>query len=250
MDNGWIKIHRKILENPIASRPKYLALWLLLLLKANHKEKKMIFNNTFIVIKEGQFITGRDELSKASGLPSTTVERILKYLENGHQIEQSKTTKYRLITIVNWKEHQGKKEKADIKRTSNGHQMDTNKNEKKVKKVKTSTPARGAVKKDEVFTKEGADILKAFEVINSACRTYYGRPPQRRACEALIKDYGLDRVLDVISKTLPITNGMEYFPTIITPVQLFEKWASLESNIKKYQSKLEGEAKKRGVSLW
>ena len=130
MEQGWIKLHRKILENPIAGRANYLALWIILLLKANHKEKKMIWNNSFIVIKEGQFITGRNELSKQSGIPATTVERILDYLENGHQIEQQKNNKYRLITIVNWKEHQTIDKKVDIKRTSNGHLVDTNKNEK------------------------------------------------------------------------------------------------------------------------
>ena len=130
MEQGWIKLRRKILENPIAGRANYLALWIILLLKANHKEKKMIWNNSFIVIKEGQFITGRNELSKQSGIPATTVERILDYLENGHQIEQQKNNKYRLITIVNWKEHQTIDKKVDIKRTSNGHLVDTNKNEK------------------------------------------------------------------------------------------------------------------------
>lgn len=85
-----------------------------------------MWNNQIIVIKEGQLVTGREKLSKETGIPESTVERILNYLEKEHQIGQQKTTKYRLITIVNWEKYQV----ADNKWTTNGQQMDTYKNDK------------------------------------------------------------------------------------------------------------------------
>ena len=106
MENGWIKLHRKLLSNPIMKRPSWAWLWVVLLLKANHNEKKMIWNDNIVIVKEGQFITGRKELSKETGIPETTIERILDFLETGHQIGQQKKNKFRLITIVNWKEYQ------------------------------------------------------------------------------------------------------------------------------------------------
>lgn len=135
MDNGWIKLHRKLLENPIMKRPLWAWLWVVLLLKANHKETKMIWNNNIIIVKEGQFITGRKELSKTSGIPESTIEDILKYLENSLQIRQQKTTKYRLITIVNWKDYQ----KPDNKATTKQQQSDTNKNDNNEKNDKKNT---------------------------------------------------------------------------------------------------------------
>lgn len=132
MDNGWIKLHRKLLENPIMKKPLWAWLWVVLLLKANHKETKMIWNNNIIIVKEGQFITGRKELSKTSGIPESTIENILKYLENSSQIRQQKTTKYRLITIVNWKDYQ----KPDNKPTTSRQQADTNKNDNNEKNDK------------------------------------------------------------------------------------------------------------------
>ena len=81
-------------------------------------------------------------------------------------------------------------------------------------------------------------LIKSFEGINPACKRMYGIPPQRKACEDLITSYGFERVKNVIEKTLPKTNGLEYFPTITTPLQLRDKWTSLESAIRKYQGKI------------
>ena len=41
-----------------------------------------------MVIKEGQFITGRDVLSKQTGIHPSTIDRILNYFENEQQIEK------------------------------------------------------------------------------------------------------------------------------------------------------------------
>ena len=82
------------------------------------------------------------------------------------------------------------------------------------------------------------EIIKAFEVINPACSRFYGNKTQRTACQDLIDSYSFERVLSIIEKTLPRTNGLEFFPTITTPLQLRDKWASLESAVKKKQSEI------------
>lgn len=137
MRNGWVKLHRKIIENPVANKPNYLALWVWILLLANHQENKFMWNGETIIIKEGQLLCGRKELSMKSGISPSTVERILNYLENEHQIEQQKTNKFRVITVINWKEYQKTDNKMDNRWTTDGQQMDTikkNKNEKNEKK--------------------------------------------------------------------------------------------------------------------
>lgn len=92
------------------------------------------------------------------------------------------------------------------------------------------------IEKDETSSSEEIPILiKAFEVINPASKKFYGNTTQRKACSDLIESYTFDRVLSVIEKTLPKTNGLQFFPTITTPLQLFEKWSTLEIAIKKYQ---------------
>lgn len=138
MDYGYIKLHRKIQYKGYYKKPNHLALWIHLLLNANHKETELIWNGKIQKLKAGQLITGRTKLSKNTGISGTTIERILKMLENGQQIGQQKTNKYRIITIKNWDKYQNNNEKRTAKRTSNGHLTDTNKNDKNDNKKKSS----------------------------------------------------------------------------------------------------------------
>ena len=125
MNNGWIKLHRKILDNPISHRPQWAWIWVVLLLLASHDDKEsFIFDDQQMHLKKGQFITGRKKLSQITGVSETTVERVLDYLEKSRQIGQQKNTKNRVITILNWELYQN----VDNKRTTNGQQTDTIKN--------------------------------------------------------------------------------------------------------------------------
>jgi hypothetical protein len=92
-------------------------------------------------------------------------------------------------------------------------------------------------------------LIKSFETINPDCKNFYGRPPQRLACQFLIDTYGFERVKTVIEKTLPKTNTIKFFPTITTPIQLKEKWASLESQVHKYQSDVLAKKEKYKVAF-
>jgi len=143
---GWIRLHRKLKNSSYYKKSQYVHLWIHLLLSANHQENKFMWNKDIIIIKEGQFLTGRKELSEATGIPETTIERALEFFEkNGHQIEQQKTTKFRIITIVNWKEYQGdnnkKDRKTDNRRTTDGQQTDTNNNDNNDNNDNKSVPA-------------------------------------------------------------------------------------------------------------
>lgn len=77
-----------------------------------------------------------------------------------------------------------------------------------------------------------SEIIKEFEKVNPTCKTYYGNKSQRKSVENLLASYGFEKVKSVIG-VLPKTNTMSYMPTITTPYQLEQKWASLESNLLK-----------------
>jgi hypothetical protein len=149
---GWIKVHRSLKDKGYYKNSSYIHLWIHLLLSVNHEPTEFFWNGKIIYLKPGQFITGRKKISFETGIPETTIERVLNCLESEHQIGQQKTTKYRLITILNWEKWQEVDNKTDSKRTTDGQQTDTNnkgkneKNEKKEREEKSSpTPQEKAI---------------------------------------------------------------------------------------------------------
>lgn len=128
-----------MLDNPLIKKPLYCHLWNILLLLAQHEKSEFIWAGQKCTIETGQLLTGRKKLSEISGVSSASIERILKYLENEHQITQKKTNKFRIITIVNWDKFQNDTTTAqqkDNRRTTEEQQKDTYKNDKNVKNDK------------------------------------------------------------------------------------------------------------------
>lgn len=89
------------------------------------------------------------------------------------------------------------------------------------------------------------EIIKAFEVIDPKNKTYYGNKTQRAACEFLLAEYGLEKVLARIA-VLPRTNVVRFLPHITTPLQLRDKWVQLENDMRrKMADKVESDQKYR-----
>lgn len=132
--DGFIYLHRKLLENPICQKPEYFTVWITLLLKASYTENEVIWNGSLLKLKPGQFITGRKKLSKELHINEYKIERILKYLENAQQITQQTFTKFRIISIVNWSKYQLKDKKYTPKCTTTAQQLHTINKDNKEKK--------------------------------------------------------------------------------------------------------------------
>ena len=133
MDSGWIKLYRKLLDDPLVNKdPDHLAVWIYLLLEATHADIKRDFNGRIITLNPGQLITGRKTIAKQFDISETKVQRILKAFENGQQIEQQTTGRGRLITIINWSKYQvseqQNEQQVNNKRTTSEQQVNTNKN--------------------------------------------------------------------------------------------------------------------------
>ncbi|NCC59999.1 MAG: hypothetical protein EOM12_03480 [Verrucomicrobiae bacterium] len=141
-DFGWVKIHRTIQDNPICKKPEWAWLWVNLILDAAHEPHKFMWNGSNFIIERGQLVTSRKTLSRKCKLSESSVERCLKYLENGQQIEQQTFNTFRLISIVNYsiyqKREQQNEQQLDSNWTATGQQLDTYKNEKNEKNEKNT----------------------------------------------------------------------------------------------------------------
>lgn len=141
MHNGWIKLHRKILKNPVVCKDSdYMAVWMYLLLNATSKSMDIDFGGKVITLNPGQLVTGRKAIGSQFRINDSKVERILKRLETEQQIEQQSTSRGRLITILSWSKYQSTEQqieqRANNHRTTSEQQVNTNKNVKEREKVK------------------------------------------------------------------------------------------------------------------
>lgn len=137
---GYVRLYRSLANKGWYTKSEYVHLWLHILIKANHTGREFFFNGKNVKVSPGQFITGRKQLQIETGINESKIERILNFLEkNEHQIEQQKTTKNRLISVLNWDNYQNKKtgehqnaQQLNNKRTTTEQQLNTNNNDKEL----------------------------------------------------------------------------------------------------------------------
>lgn len=128
---GWIKLHRKLLDNPVTMKDTdHLAVWIYLLLNASHNEHPALFKGEKITLKPGQLITGRKSIALALHIDESKVERILKSLKSEQQIEQQTSSKNRLISITNWEFYQQSEQQSEQQVNTNEN-IKNDKNERK-----------------------------------------------------------------------------------------------------------------------
>lgn len=238
--NGWIKLHRKLLDNPTLRRPAYRALWIEILLRADHSgNAKVMFRGQSVALKPGQFTAGAYQLAEATGVPRGTVERVLARFASEEMIEEQKSNKCTLITVLKWSQYQIHEEQNEEpvrnKRGTSEEQVRT-KQEAKNERMKESdpilaTPSAVAEKVPNPIN----EILEMFQMkVNPTIN--YGNSTQRGAVEYLLKLMGkekLSRMIDFVESI----KSEEFAPTITTPYQLKEKLAALTSYYQKKHNK-------------
>ncbi len=159
MNNGYIKLWRKIKDNPYCRDPDYLAVWVWCLVRATHRPISTLFQGERLTLKPGQFITSRRSLSEISGVQESKIERILKRLKSEQQIEQQKSNRSRLITILNWDQYQSSEQQIEqplnSQRTTDEQPVNTNKNVISPTSLKDMSENEPPVIKSTIKSKDG-----------------------------------------------------------------------------------------------
>lgn len=99
---GWIKIHRKMIEWEWYNDINTKVVFLHLLLTANHKAQKW----RGIVIERGQKLTSLSHLAKETKLSVKQVRVALNKLKTTSEVAIETTSKYTLITIEKYNDYQ------------------------------------------------------------------------------------------------------------------------------------------------
>lgn len=135
--SGWIKLHRKVLTSAIFENPRYLKLWVAVLTTAQHEEKKILFMNTEVTLKKGQFIFGAPSWAKRYKIPETTVTRFVTFCKKAGMLTVIKSGSKvgTIYQITNWSFYQILDTKTDTivknKRLPSGERTRMGENGKK-----------------------------------------------------------------------------------------------------------------------
>lgn len=119
-DNWFIKLHRKLLDNPIATNPLLIWLFCYLLLLVSYKDHIFFLWKIKIEQKRGEAIISKKDIAKWFGISRATLSSYLSILHSEHIIDIKSTNKYTVLTIVNRDKYQT----TDIKLTSTWHQLE------------------------------------------------------------------------------------------------------------------------------
>jgi len=144
LHRGFIKIHRKITDNPVYMNPNCFLVFTELLLRAAYKDQWVIISGKEVFLKRGQATCGLSELAKARGLTMQQTRTALKKMKNWGVITSRSTNAYTVITICKYEAYNsglGTFNNQESKPPANqsqmgGKQVTPYKNEKKVKHVK------------------------------------------------------------------------------------------------------------------
>jgi DNA replication protein DnaD len=195
-----------------------MALFLHLLINANHQKSRFLWNRKVIEIEAGQLVTGRKQLSEQTGISSQSVRTALVNLKSTNTITITSTTKYSVITILNWTSYQELTNKTTIKQPTTNQQLTTNKNDKNEEKDKN------IVSKDTSVSV--AEVLSLFQTVNPSYKQFYANKTQRACAARLIEQYGIEKLTNLIGR-LPEIIHTPYAPSITSPYELEVKMGKL-----------------------
>jgi len=148
MNQGYIKLYRKTVDNTIIRNPQLLQFWVWCLLKATHKEIEIHVGKQIVKLNPGQFIFGRKAAAAELFSTEMKIRGCLKSLQNSqnissksnHEIDQKVTTKitnkFTILTICNWELYQNDEEEdnqLNNQQTTNKQPTNNHKQEEKKK---------------------------------------------------------------------------------------------------------------------
>lgn len=100
--NGWVKLHRKMLEWEWYDKSHTVHLFIHCLLKANHEETTW----KDIYIEKGSFFTSVAKLSVELNMTTQTVRTSLKHLQLTNDITIKTVTQGSVIQVINYDKYQ------------------------------------------------------------------------------------------------------------------------------------------------
>lgn len=177
MDDRFVKLYGSIMDANWYTKPKTVALYIHLLLRAAHEPVKV----GEAELQAGQAVIGYEKTARETGLTVQEVRTALKNLEVTGFITRNLTAKGNLVTIEKWAFEQVAKRKSN--RVSNSN-LTTNKN---------------TLSKDKVYICDLEKIIEKWNMLGlSQVRKLIPGSEREAQLKRRISEYGMDAVLEAL----------------------------------------------------
>ena len=160
--NGWVKLHRKFGEWEWADEPNMVSLFIHLLISASNRDTRWKGTD----LKRGQVIFGLNKWSEKTGISVRGLRTSLERLESSHEIDRETTSKFTIITILNYDKYQTEKKKSDTETTTERQpERQTNDKPTTSKRQHREKVRSKEVKKETAEATKGSPARKHEEVL-------------------------------------------------------------------------------------
>lgn len=220
---GWIKLHRKLRENPIYSNSTAVHCWIECLLRAIHTDNAVYILRQKVELSPGEFCMGREEFGKSIGVSGSTAWFWLRRFKLDSMIDIKTSSVGTIVTVLKWKDYQLLDSEVDRGKTADEQPMNTYKNDKKVKNDKKDNIIDNVLATKVANLNEFMDLFKG---VNPNYERLFANKTQRGALERMILKYGEVKMRNMLTQ-LPSIVCKPYAPQISTPVELENKLGKL-----------------------
>lgn len=231
MENTWrVKLHRKLLDNPIASNGNLLGFLCYLILVASHKDHSFYLWLKKIDQKAGETVISQKKLAKYFKVSISTIHSRIDVLKTESIIETKTNNKYTVISLLNREKYQGKRNQDDTQTESKPkakrNLAETIKNDKEWKEWKE-------VSKDTSIAEYGKNNINSLlEVIKKSCSTHWliyswKGQKERNACGRLLSKKFSERIAEFnmtleefVNNVIMVSTKLKYNTKQVTSAQL------------------------------
>ena len=133
MNRGYVRIWRMIEDSGIMGNPEVCRLFLYLVLKASARSRTQMVGSSLVQLRPGQVVIGRMMLARELGATERKIRSCLQTLRKMGIIDLHPTSKFTLVSLVNWAKYQNVPRQDDQpianERPAHDQPATTNKNE-------------------------------------------------------------------------------------------------------------------------
>lgn len=216
-DNGFIVIHRKIMQWEWYTDANTYRVFTHLLYLANHKETRWRGE----VIQRGQVLTGRHQLSRELRISERGIRTALEHLKTTNEVTIKTTNQFSVITINNYCEYQSNENnkrpaKRPAERQTTDQRPTTSNNDNNVNKKNSLSESSAADNQVKVFP-ANPGFSQDFMVkvwpyyLKTGKAKYKNVDSQSVALRSLHKESGGDEKTAIEALQYAVANGYQGF---------------------------------------